>query len=1304
MPFAPPGDWNPNSGQTMQRNNEVDESGVQVRPMGLKVHYTFDKEAKVNCLARSPQTLHVQTVPLDDKNSIGIVDLRACLLAVTECSPELASQGNDTNTDFTVYSLDYSEPDTPLVGQGMLSWALDTMRGDWAAQPPKMVTGRVTKNLLAVFGGGNRETLEVKLRFTTCPKVQKPEPTQDMQLSRPTESLVTPSGAAEWNSFLQSNPQIGHSAHVSRVASPTLSQGPSAPEVQRVAPTPVDPATAPMQPTSRPSSRSSRKRAPTGRPRGRPRKKPAEGNTSGYEDGTEGEDSGPAKKKAKTATNTTKETTQNNQPKEIKTTKMVKTNKPEKAAPNPFTSGPDSLRVTASTASSLRNFRPVGPTSEGMSGSHLQEVPRAPTPVPEGGPLNMPRGGPKGPKPRRESSMRQEMTANLSNQLPPRPARALSPSQEDHRSPESAIETPAYSEDSPQDIRSSPPVPRNASFMQSSPPMSSPILPPMPAPVQDSTFTDDIDDLFDEPILQPVKESRIRGRPPVKVIESVDSTGIPTQVFRIDGPDGQGLVHIQNYNTPHPTSGPVGSPHLEPSLPLPKPRKNHARPQTARNPPQARPQRRSPPTPPPTTDAPEKMGSPVPVQAPCAAEVPQPQVEPQTQPGDGLDEPLLQLVRATSGLEPMPSTETNQIPQGTLPPRKPVSNPVNPQPRTSRQLNRSQSAGILPLPSVPASEPVGPSTLSESHLTEPIRASTEIPACLRRSKSIVMHLPVPASDPIGPVESLEHLALPAPPEGSFPQSDALPGMPSSPPYKYKKNMVKKHAIKQKLEMAILNGEMPPFCANCGAIETPTWRKIWVQELEGVPQYVEYSDKPGQITAILITKRDEQNVPLAYRIVKKSLGLKDIRDAWTEQLLCNPCGIWIGKYRVHRPQDKWANAFGPLCQSRRKRGSSTNPNPSSSKAKKARTKSISYPNPTSEAYPTTDPVGPVEPSSPKQSGSLVPTKEQRGDMLMDNTLALPSFDGLPNHDGNRSNPGSTHSRSSRGLGTAESPIEMDIDDDLGNTRRLLFSSPQKDSTMKTLGEIDANVVKLAEYRQDKELSVEKENVAAEARDERQNEQDALEALFHSPARPSTPSPKSKAKTRSERQSEQDALEALFHSPARPSTPPPKSKAEAQTTPFKTPTRPTPNHRPITRSVSRSIRSVRGMMSPSQQALLQKTPTKTPRSAGLRRSPRLNVENLFDTPTCRTITQLLSEPNLDLDNTQFDFSSLPNMEITQNTIVEFGNFLSTDGIMPSSPPRDGALSFGYSGSDDVFAEWGMEQRVTAKEAVTVKEAKE
>ncbi|RGP69025.1 cenp-a multicopy suppressor 2, partial [Fusarium longipes] len=379
------------AGQTMQQSSELNESGVQVRPMGLKVHYTFDKEAKINCLARSSQTLFVQTVPLDERNSIGIVDLRACLHAVTECSPELSSQ--DGLGDFTIYALDYSEPDTPLVGQGMLSWALDSMRGDWMALP-KMVTGRVTKNVLAVFGGGHRETLEVKLKFTAAGRVLRPESAIDinpmemqqiplqsgpLQPAKHTETAMTP--GTEWNSFIQSNPNIGHSGHVSRVASPALSQGgpmsstnerrnsfvsqtmeqpnPSS-DVNRIAPIPVTGATTSK---SRPSSRNSRKKAPTGRPRGRPRKKPTEGNTSGYEDGTEGEDSGtgPAPKRAKPT-------------------------RVDKAAPNPFTSGPESLRVTASTAGSLRNFRPIA-SNEAVAGNHLQEVPRAPTPVPDRGPL-----------------------------------------------------------------------------------------------------------------------------------------------------------------------------------------------------------------------------------------------------------------------------------------------------------------------------------------------------------------------------------------------------------------------------------------------------------------------------------------------------------------------------------------------------------------------------------------------------------------------------------------------------------------------------------------------------------------------------------------------------------------------------------------------------------------------------------------------------------------------------------------------------------------------------------------------------
>ncbi|KAH7165971.1 hypothetical protein EDB81DRAFT_838600 [Dactylonectria macrodidyma] len=1253
-PIAPNGGWNPNGQVMPPSNNEMEETGLQVRPMSLKVHYTFDKENKVNCLARHPQTLHIQTIPLDDKNSIGVIDLRMCLQAVTECSPELATQDGD----FTIYALDYSEPDTPLVGQGMLSWALDTMGGNWAVHPVKMVTGRVTKNLLAVFGGGNRETLEVKLKLSAAAKVQRPEcqPSVDMPPMRPTETAMTPTGAAEWNSFIQSNPQIGRSAHVSRVASPAPSQGPPAAtfrrdsfgpssqgvpiqEIQRVAPVPVDPATIPAQPSSRPSSRSSRRKQPTGRPRGRPRKKPAEGNppgkpvegnTSGYEDGTEGEE-GPAKKRAKP-------------------TKVV-----EKAAPNPFGAGPESLRVAASTSGSIRNFRPIAANIDNAASNHLQEVPRAPTPVPEGGPMGIPpRGGPNC-KPRRESSMRQEMIPNL----PPQPKRALSPSQEDGRSPESLAPTPNYSEDSPQDIGSSPPVPRTTPFLRSSPPPSSPSLPPMPQ-TTDSLTNGDFDDLFDD--VPPLIESQLKATHSTvqKVIEVTDATGIPTQVFKMqNGPDGQGLVHIQNYNTPQPTSTPAGPPPPGETPSLPPLTKNPIRPRP-RNPAPKRP-RPSPrvlaPTPPPTTDAIEKAASPAPVlESPPGAVV-----EP--------TESTVTTRETSTSAEPALTLDASSAPQDILPPPGSVSNPPNLTTNPPRHLGRSQSAGPLAFPTVPASEPIGASSLSQITIPEPARVKTEIPAALRRSNSIgPLCLPIPASDPVDPSASLMHLVTAVFSEAPCPPSDAIP-TPSSPPTRSNKNRVKRQTIKERLEKAIAKGEMPPFCTNCGAIETPTWRKIWVQDHEGAPEYVEYSEKPGRITAIDILKRDDENRPLSYRVIKKSLGNEDDRGAWLEQLLCNPCGIWVAKYRTHRPQDKWDSTLGKIGQERRKRGAGQSGNP---RSKKARTKSESQPNPTSEAYFATDPLGPMEPSSPKHT-EAVPSQANWGPPLdqarHSEGPSMPTGNDLTVNHMNHSNPGSTHSR---GIGTARSPIDIDLDGQLGTTRRLLFPSPRKDNSPEVLREMNVNIVPTTECRQNKELAVDKENVVVNGHDEASTEDDTLESLFRSPEH------------------------------ARPSTPPPKAKAATCSTPFKTPTRPTPSHRPITRSVSRSLRSVRDvLMSPNQQALLQQTPIKTPRNplslqgnSGRRRSPRdhqVNFDDVFDTPLSRTISQMLSDSAFDLGNGDLDLSSLPALDTSHGNLIDFGNLLSTDAVMPSSPPKDGSLGFDYTGSAEVWAQWSMEQKV-------------
>ncbi|KAI9149307.1 DNA polymerase alpha subunit B [Paramyrothecium foliicola] len=1290
--------------------------------MGLKVHYTFDKESKVNCLARYPHPVEVQTVSLDEVTTIGVIDVRTCIQAITDCSPELAGQDGD----YTIYALDYSEPDTPLVGQGMLSWAIESIEQNTNTEEPKLVTGRVTKNILGVFGRGNRETLEVRLKLTAAAKIHRPEIQrveipQSHHVPQPMEMAMTPTGAAEWNSFIANNPQIGQPTANSRVASPAPSRGhqPPAPqressnlsqqatgpqEASRMTPTLVEfqvqmAPTASSRPSSRASNRPSRRKPPTGRPRGRPRKKPIEGNTSGYEDGTEGEE-GPAKKRAKTT-------------------------QVDKASINTFGAGHDSLRVAASTSGSIRTFRPVAMNPEPKAASHLQEVPRAPTPVPDGsgsGTL----GRSLAQKLRRQSTMSQDNTPILPGPYPD-PLPALSPSQEDGRSPESLAPTPVYSEDSPGDIGSSPPVPRTMPFPRSSLPPSSPILPPMPPPQlpeESSYSTTDMNELFGGDSLGP-PETAPAFNTARKPNGPTNSTRAPFQVFQMqDGPNGQDMVQIKSYKTSRqlPASSRKVDPSGLPPLTLDSvadgshPRcEKRPRVRSVRSP------QAQGPTPPPTTDAVEKSISPMPTveptqiletranfskeasvvstqeaeemstqssreanmttQADDCSFVPMPDDEPmieqpflddsvaqKPQPNKsslsiqeaepsvlqpfrdndtaGSVQPLESLVaplpKASISKQPLP--DTSKASQSKVSSSKP---------RQPRQLSRSQSAGPLVLPSIPASEPAGPSSLSQCTVAEPDRPKTAAAPAIRRSASTgPLCLPIPASDPVGP-------APPMTTETSLPESRTLPP-PSSPPLgrMSNKNVVKKYAIKQRLEEAINNGEMPPFCSNCGSIETPTWRKIWVKEVEGAPEDVEFSEKPGKVTAIEVLKRDEENKPTLHRVIKKSLFASEDRSTWQEQVLCNPCGIWLSKNNAHRPQDRWEKDASRRGQERRRRGGVVG----SSRSKKARTKSDLPSMLTSEAYLPTDALGPVEPSSPGPTGTA-PAPDRSFDEDGHHLQYLaPIEEATTTNEQPRSNPGSTHSR---GDGTAKSPIDIELDEKLGSTRRVLFPSPKKDDTPRPLGELHINIMQ-TESRPHKDLIGDKENAIMLDVDVTMGGQDDLEALFRSPA------------------------------VVRPSTPPPKE--QSPTSLFKTPTRSTPSHRPVTRSVSRSIRASasRSLASPVRQALFQRTPTRTPRS--VRRSPRNNqvsFDNVFDSPLSRTINQMLSEPNgFGLGDHELDLSSLPALEELDGrdgALIDFGNLLSTDAIMPSSPPKGTMLSFDYNASATMWAQWDVEHSV-------------
>lgn len=855
-------------------------------------------------------------MPLDDRTSIGVVDLRTCLQAVAQCSPEIVDQ---LDTDYSIYATDFSEQDWPLVGQGMLSWGLGQQPDH---QQQQLVTGRVTRNLMVLLSNGSRETLEVKLKLTAVAKRNEFAGLDSLNLGK---FVSTPGDTgSEWNSFLQSNPMLGHSGNVASMPSPALppaqynqpdiqnnmvdqryidhgrrdapasqpehmrrdslpshqdharrdsilsqpeptrrndlpphqdqmGRGSVPPQASRpgsvppvhekpqtsrsmgnlptlaaagpqrngspaIAPRPGDLLNKPpVSQPSRPSSRS-RTRPPTGRPRGRPRKKPAEpGSTSAAEEATDG-DEGPQKKRAK----------------------VVKT---EYSLIAPFGSASDSLRVAASTSGSLRTMRPAGSTGGMEAGLHLQDVPRAPTPVP----------GPnasflqKQPKRKRlietkATETLSEMDANSAYQ-----SRASHPMSQDGMMSQDAF-SPAESMgqspdagyspiDSPADLGSSPPVPRTSAYLHSSPPASSPVLPPMPLPVSqvDSGFmSGGMDDIFeDDDHLQECKAENAPSLPlPDKTTSNTN--GNRPQAFPAHFP----------FHEVHP-----GPPELLPTTSIFKP---HGKTKALNRP--------QPPKAPPRTltrcqTAPTLHSEPI----------EQPEGNPTRQQAHHL--PAHQPTRSEDPHAQPPAADIETVLQQAL--NQAVGN------EAAGAQSSAAVAGLfdpMPIPD----RPVG-----EIGLTLPALPPTSRPTSRSASQAPTAPPPASASTNDTSVDS-----------ASFPTK--CPGSEAPDPFdddqpRYSKNQVKKQTIKERLEAAIQNGEMPPFCNNCGAIETPTWRKIWVQEHKGTPPVTDkkdFSDKPGFLTTIDVLERNADGEPLAYRLVKKHLGPKEDKKNWSESVLCN----------------------------------------------------------------------------------------------------------------------------------------------------------------------------------------------------------------------------------------------------------------------------------------------------------------------------------------------------------------------------------------------------------------------------------
>ncbi|KAI9649114.1 hypothetical protein NHQ30_001681 [Ciborinia camelliae] len=1127
-------------------NNDSSENGVMIRPMRLKVLYTFDDGCKTNCLARWPQVLQIQSIAMDETNSIGVIELYTCLQAIIECSPELLPRAG---RDFTVYAYDYSEDDSPLVGQGMLSRALATPPTPNASihQSQKLITGRVCKNIMGLFANGVKETLEVKLRLV--PQTLSPmEYTNTMGNS--SQCISTPIfDHNEWNSLLQSQqnqPQMSNRTPnpvamsnnkgttmevVNQLLSPSLppihpykQASPPAPAAMREEPVPI---AARDQKIARPSSRTTVKR---GR-RGRPPKNRSElgGNTSGYEEGTEGED-GPAPKRR---------------------AKITQADWNNKSA---FGSGSDSLRVTASTSGSIRAFRPLAPSSGLAVGNHLQEIPRAPTPVPIlEQPVNQHR-------PQSQSGLRQgsiphlEMPqahspaySQLEPSLPPEDRLRLS-IESAHPSPEH-IASPGLT---PQDIASSPPVLRNGTpSIRSSPPcLSSPSLPPMPR--LDSGFMsgnlDDFDDLFgDDEISRPIDEEDV-----VVAKKSIKRRG-PRKTQPTNS-NLNGGFHIQE-ETPGPMEL-LPKRMLITEQPRPKPRAVQAK--SRRNSIMSEDGQSLPPL---KQDSRLNSRPPSQSQPPPSVEPPPPTLHLPTPPTSEYTQP------------PMPQMHVPAVP------------PPPPQPRmASGNLSRTASTGSMALPNIPASDHVLPPTFQRSQTwSEHPHYMTEVPNAPSQTEA------------------------------------------------------KKASIKLKLENALRNGQMPQYCENCGAIETPTWRRAWSQECQGAPGYHEYSEEPGRVTAINILSRDDTGLPTSYLLIKKALAAGEDQKQYKAFSLCNPCGIWMSKYKSQRPEAKWGK----------------DPDAKKKRPTKAKAAAVM---PTSEAnFPPSDINFP--PSEAFYQQPVAPLGTDRMSPIdldgLDPTNQIPTGYSHPNEmrransvrpakklNAMTSDSASAALRralqSSPARWTQHSHVEVRDEPEGDTTRRLLFPSPRKDPSPKVLGEVTTNVVQVVDIYNVKDVvagTMNKENCSAPFNLEEDAELMRL-------------------------------IEEQF---ARPTTPVQKTPVA---NPFKTPTRATPNHRPITRSVTRSGRSGK---SPNHLLAPPKTPSKTPGSS--RRTPRGNA--IFESPFTAQLNQLMSDNPINSPSQHIDFNNLPDLPTFENgsySLHQYDeDFFSTDVPMPSSPPR---MSFGFN----------------------------
>jgi hypothetical protein len=671
--------------------------------------------------------------------------------------------------DFTVYAYDYSEYETPLVGQGMLSWVLASSSptpNAPAHQSKTIVTGRVSKNILGLFSKGAQEMLEVKLRLVPVPTIMQSEYLESMQRYRELSNII-PEGfdAQAWTSFVQqnsnlftnnqrpppterSNSSVDHSG-IERFHQ-LLSEGSTPREIPSM--NHESPDQSPFPPPSRstspngarlnpqqqqqlpPEQHKRRESEVSVRPSSRASAREPElqrsmipairrgSFQSGYGSGDESVDQPPRKRARIFRADVTGKDDMN------------------------IERQPGSLRVAASTAASVRIHRPTPihlASSSSATGS-LEEPIRPPTPISRtAGDFRRNRPAP--------SLLRESSTQSNTLYMSPYPTGdEPPPTQPPATSPDDNHYQGIF--ESQFTMPSSPPV-IDGRF----PTLSSPVLPPLPMPPDSGFMSATLDDLIDE-------DGCIRTN-------LDDDSGTP--------PNECGEKHDADYQ--------------------------------------------------PNESAVQETS---PVNAPSAL-------------AHQADNFL-----ASEGV-------FDNITKETAPPSLPPQ-------RASTTSRPSSRASIRMAPKL------APAPLSQSEMEQ-----------------LIHSVSVPASDPVLPPPHgyLQHANSWSGSMSDFP----IIGTPAPQPVEDGKSRSGAGArrvrqVQARLDQCIKEGQAPPYCQNCGAIETPTWRRAWSKKIDGTEEDANAClQDPFNLFWEVVEKDDDGKVA-KFKVFKKTLV--DTDKDFLQILLCN----------------------------------------------------------------------------------------------------------------------------------------------------------------------------------------------------------------------------------------------------------------------------------------------------------------------------------------------------------------------------------------------------------------------------------